>query len=105
MLEWNLCSIFAHIIKNSNNVASMSMLMIILIIFLKSFFECNTYTGKLIKITTIADRLRMPRAYTATCSRSSKARSRGYSSRGFTEKHARPKHQDRLQQAEKPDTS
>ena len=24
MLEWNLCSIFAHIIKNSNNVASMN---------------------------------------------------------------------------------
>ena len=28
--------------------------------FLKSFFECKTYTGKLIQITTIADRLRIP---------------------------------------------
>ena len=28
--------------------------------FLKSFFECKTYTGKLIQITTIADRLRLP---------------------------------------------
>ena len=28
--------------------------------FIHSFFECKTYTGKLIQITTIADRLRIP---------------------------------------------
>ena len=28
--------------------------------FLKSFFECNTYTGKLIQITTAANELRIP---------------------------------------------
>ena len=48
--------------------------------FLKSFFEYNTYTGKLIKITTIANRLRMPRASTGMCSRSSREHSSGYSS-------------------------
>ena len=28
--------------------------------FLKEFFECNTYTGKLIQITTVANELRIP---------------------------------------------
>ena len=28
--------------------------------FIKSFFECNTYTGKLIQITTVANELRIP---------------------------------------------
>ena len=28
--------------------------------FIKSFFDCNTYTGKLIQITTVANELRIP---------------------------------------------